>query len=84
MDWDDPADRAALIKRVGVKKFSKMYNEYYRKNIAACVNGYNIRPIADNGFTVCGKMFEALEEAKSYAGTLVKRKRGGGRTKVPR
>jgi len=52
MDWDDPADRAALIKRVGVKKFSKMYNEYYRKNIAACVNGYNIRPIADNGFTV--------------------------------
>ena len=29
-------------------------------------------------------MFKALEEAKSYAGTLVKRKRGGGRTKVPR
>ena len=83
MDWDDPADRAALIKRVGVKKFSKMYNEYYRKNVAATVNGYNIRP-AVSGFAVCRKMFKTLEEAKSYAGTLVKRKRGGGRTKVPR
>ena len=81
MDWDDPADRAALIKRVGVKKFSKMYNEYYRKNIAACVNGNNIRPIADGGFTLCGKMFTTLEEAKSYAGTLVKRKCGGGKRK---
>jgi len=84
MDWDDPAERAALIKRVGVKKFGRMYNEYYRENIAASVNGYNIRPIADSGFTVCKKKFKTLEEAKSYAGTLVKRKRGGGRTKVPR
>ena len=81
MDWDDPAERAALIKRVGVKKFSRMYNEYYRENIAARVNGYNIRPIADSGFTICGKMFKTLEEAKSYAGTLVKRKWGGGRRK---
>ena len=82
MDWDDPADRAALIKRVGVKKFNRMYNEYYRNNIAASINGYNIRPIADSGFTVSGKMFKTLEEAKSYAGSLVKRKCGGGRTKV--
>ena len=82
MDWDDPADLAALIKRVGAKKFSRMYNEYYRKNIAACVNGYNIRPIADGGFTLCRKMFKTLAEAKSYAGTLVKRKCGGGRTKI--
>ena len=73
MDWDDPADRAALIKRVGVRKFNRIYNEYYRKNVAATVNGYNIRPIAVSGFTVCGKMFKTLEEAKSYAGTLVKR-----------
>jgi hypothetical protein len=81
MDWDDPAVRAALIKRVGFKKFSRMYDEYYRKNIAASVNGYNIRPIADGGFTVRGKMFKTLDEAKSYAGTLVKRKWGGGRRK---
>jgi hypothetical protein len=81
MDWDDPAERAALIKRVGVKKFSRMYDEYYRKNIAACVNGYNIRRIADSGFTICGKTFKALEEARSYAGTLVKRTWGGGRRK---
>jgi hypothetical protein len=39
MDWDDPADRAALIKRVGFKKFSRMYDEYYRKNIAARSRG---------------------------------------------
>jgi hypothetical protein len=77
MDWDDPADRAALIHRVGVRKFSRMYNEYYRKNVAAIVNGYNIRP-AVRGFAVGRKMFKTLEEAKSYAGTLVKRKCGGG------
>jgi hypothetical protein len=80
MDWDDPAERAALIKQVGVKKFSRMYNEYYRKNVAATVNGYNIRP-AVGGFSVRGKMFKTLEEAKNYAGTLVKRKSGGGRRK---
>jgi hypothetical protein len=81
MDWDDAAERATLIKLVGVKKFGRMYNEYYRKNIAASVNGYNIRPIAGSGFTVSGKMFKTLEEAKSYAGTLVKGKCGGGRRK---
>jgi hypothetical protein len=77
MDWDDPADRAALIERVGVRKFNRMYNEYYLKNIAAIVNGYNIRPAA-RGFAVGRKMFKTLEEATSYAGTLVKRKCGGG------
>ena len=81
MDWDDPAERAALIKRVGVKKFCRIYNEYYRKNIAASVNGFDIRPIGDGGFAVRGKMFETLDEAKSYAGTLVKRKWGSGRRK---
>ena len=77
MDWDDPAERAALIKQVGVKKLSRMYNEYYRKNVAATVNGYNIRP-AVGGFSICGKMFKTLEEAKGHAGTLVKRKSGSG------
>ena len=82
MNWDDPADRSALIERVGVRKFSRMCNEYYRTNVAATVNGYNIRPIAVRGFTVCGKMFKTLEEAESYAGTLVKRNlRGGARRK---
>lgn len=81
MDWDDPAVRAALIERVGVKKFSRMYNEYYRTNVTATVNGYNIRPVAVSGFTVYGKRFTTLEEAESYAGTLVKRKLGGGRRK---
>jgi len=36
-------------------------------------------PIADS--LVRGKMFKTLDEAKSYAGTLVKRKWGGGRRK---
>jgi len=65
MDWDNPEERAALRKQVGVRKFNRMFNKFYRENIAATV-GHNIRR-TNSGFIVMGKEFKSLGAARLFA-----------------
>ena len=66
MDWDDPEERAALRRQVGVKKFNQMFNKFYQENIAVTVHGHNIRP-TKSGFAVMGREFKSLEAAIEFA-----------------
>jgi hypothetical protein len=73
MDWDDPEERAVLRRRVGVKKFNRMFNKFYQENIAATVHGHNIRP-TKSGFAVIGREFKSLEAASLFAASHAKGK----------
>ena len=73
MDWDDPEQRTALRRQVGVKKFNRMFNKCYQENIAATVHGHNIRP-TKSGFVVMGREFKSLEAAIEFAASSAKGK----------
>jgi hypothetical protein len=73
MDWDDPGERAALRRQVGVKKFNRMFNKFYQGNIAVTVHGHNIRP-TKSGFVVMGREFKSLEAAIKFAASHAKGK----------
>jgi hypothetical protein len=73
MDWDDPEQRAALRRQVGVKKFNRMFFKFYEKNTAATVNGHNIRP-TKSGFVVMGREFKSLQAAIEFATSSAKGK----------
>ena len=42
MNWDDPAERLALIERVGADEYNRLFKEHRRSSVVATVNGYGI------------------------------------------
>jgi hypothetical protein len=79
MDWNNPAARFALIRRVGVAEYQRLMNEYGEENrertTVAAINGRSIWPVeckygrvfALQGSTVA---FATLEGAIAHARTL--------------
>ena len=45
MNWYDPAERAALIERVGIDEYNRLHAEHMRDSIVAVVNGHCIRMV---------------------------------------
>ena len=79
MNWDNPAERLALIQRVGVAEYQRLLNEYgdeHRKRAAlAIINGRPIWPVQcryGRVFAVQGSSvaFATLDGAKAHARTL--------------
>lgn len=71
-NWDDPADRARLIERVGIAEYNRLHAEHVRRSAVACVTGYRIRPVASRFgrlFMVdgTGTAFASQQEAEDFA-----------------
>jgi hypothetical protein len=43
MNWHDPAERFALIQRVGVTEYKRLHAEHMAKSVVETVNGHAIR-----------------------------------------
>ena len=72
MNWNDPAERAALIERVGANEYNRLMSEHIAASTIETVNGYGIRPVTSrfgNFFAVDGTGYAArsLEEARRIA-----------------
>ena len=72
MDWDNPAERLALIERIGVKAYNEAHAEHIRQTTISTVGGHGIRAIRTKFgklYQVIGtkKAFRKLEEAEAYA-----------------
>jgi hypothetical protein len=75
MNWDDPAERARLIERVGAAEYARQFEAHRIASTVATVNGHGIRPIATRfgrlfmvGTT--GRAFSTLAEAETFAATV--------------
>jgi len=71
INWDDPAERLALIERVGADEYNRLAQEHFRKTTVATEAGHNIRIVNTRFgqlFMVEGtdKAFSTLEEAKAF------------------
>jgi hypothetical protein len=79
MNWDNPAERLALIQRVGVAEYQRLLNEYgdehRERTTVAVINGRSIWPVeckygrvfAGQGLNVA---FATLDGAIAHARTL--------------
>ncbi|WP_233854160.1 hypothetical protein [Paraburkholderia sp. HD33-4] len=72
MNWDDPAERAALAERVGPTEYNRLFSEHLDASIVEWVAGHAIRPVGSRFgrlFTVgnTGYAFRLLTEAQDYA-----------------
>lgn len=45
MDWDNPAERAALIERVGPAEYNRQIAAHHAASRIETVNGHGIRPV---------------------------------------
>lgn len=75
MNWDDPAERYALIERVGPDEYNRLQQQHFKDSAVDTVNGYPIRPVIAGRYgriyTVgnTGIGFDELEKARIYART---------------
>lgn len=53
MNWDDPAERAALIERTGPEEYNRMFKKHLEDSTLKTVAGHAIRPVN----TRFGKLF---------------------------
>src|SRR5215472_12144538 len=72
INFDDPAERLALIERVGHEAYNLLLEEHKKKSIVAIVAGRAIRPVMTGFgrlFMVEGTnmAFRTLDEAKAHA-----------------
>jgi hypothetical protein len=72
MDWDNPAERLALIERIGVEAYNEALAEHLKKTTISAVGGHGIRAIRTKFgklYQVMGtdKAFKTLEKAEAYA-----------------
>jgi hypothetical protein len=72
MNWDDPADRFALIERVGPEEYNRQMAAHLEASTVSNVGGHAIRPVGSRfgrlfqvGAT--GKAFATQEQAEQYA-----------------
>ena len=81
MNWNDPAERAALIERVGGQEYNRLFQEHVEQSTVAFVNGYRIRPVGSRFgliFMVEGSSgFRTQAEAEAHAATLPSKKPEG-------
>lgn len=72
MDWDDPAERSALIERVGPQEYNRQFAEHRKSSVISTVAGHEIRPVGSRFgrlFAVGGtdRAFATQKEAEQYA-----------------
>ena len=72
MNWNDPADRLALVERIGIEEYNKAFEEYVKQTTVVTVGGHIIRPVGTRFgrlFQVgkTGKAFTKLCDAEKYA-----------------
>jgi len=79
MNWDDPAERLALIQRVGVAEYQRLLNEHgdehRMRTTVAAINGRSIWPVEckyGRVFAVQGSnvAFATVDGAIAHARTL--------------
>ena len=70
INWHDPAERFALIERVGVAEYTRQQAEHMAKSVAESVvetvNGHAIRVVYSERF---GKLY-MVDDIRSCAATL--------------
>lgn len=72
INWNDPAERLALIERVGVDEYTRQFEAYHRSRIVDRAGGRDIWPV-DSGwgriYAIEGlnRGFSKVEEAIRYA-----------------
>lgn len=80
MNWDDPAERAALIERVGVTEYNRMVAQHRKDSVVVTVNGYEIRQVDSPRFGrlfavgKTGSAFTTQAQAITWASQQPKRK----------
>jgi hypothetical protein len=72
MDWDNPAERLALIERIGTQAYNDALAEHVRRTTISTVGGHGIRAMRTSFgklYQVMGtdKAFRTLEKAEAYA-----------------
>ena len=72
INWDDPAERAALAERLGPDAYNAAFEKHCAETTVAIVGGHAIRPVGSRfgrifmvGGTTSG--FSTLEQAKAFA-----------------
>jgi len=75
MNWDDPAERVALLERVGPIEYNRQHAENMRARVVSRVNGYDIRLTSSRFgrlYAVSGtrSAFLTQEQAETYARKL--------------
>jgi hypothetical protein len=74
-DFDNAQDRAALIERVGVDEYKRLFQAHLRASVVKTVNGYDIRPVQ----TMFGRLyavqgtkqaFSTMEKAEQFARSI--------------
>jgi hypothetical protein len=74
MNWNDPAERLALIERVGPKAYNEAHLQHMKDETIDTINGHAIRPVQSRFgrlFVVgtTGKAFSTIDDAKKFATT---------------
>lgn len=73
MDWDDPSARYALIERVGIEEYNRLFAEHIIASTVATVASRPIRVVVSQQwgriYMVDGlnRGFRTLPEAEKYA-----------------
>jgi hypothetical protein len=72
MNWDDPAERASLIERVGIERYNRLFEAHRQASIVATVNGHDIRPVSSRFGRLymvdgTGQAFATLDQAEAFA-----------------
>jgi hypothetical protein len=72
MNWDDPAERARLIERVGPAEYNARHAAHIAASTILTVNGYAIRPVGSRFGRIfmvdgAGVGFKTAEEATAHA-----------------
>ena len=63
MDWDDPAQRLALIERVGIEEYNRQILEHLEASIVSRVGGHAIRTVASR----FGQLFAVGDTGRAFA-----------------
>jgi len=77
MKWDDPAQRAALIERVGADEYNRllMAEHEKRRSVLVTVNGHDIRRVETRFGTLYAvegtkRAFASRQQAEDFARLL--------------
>lgn len=72
MNGYDPAERAALVERVGPAEYERLFREHRERSVVEVANGHAIRlvgsrfgPLYEVGSTE--RAFSTLQEARAFA-----------------
>lgn len=72
MNWNDPAERLALIERIGAEAYNEEFEEHMRQTTLVTICGHAIREVGSRfgrlfqvGST--GRAFKTILQAETYA-----------------